>query len=58
MDKKHKCADLPKGKLYKGDTCGKGHWKVDTRNAVVVYFDDGIGSTVACNRESTKGLVC
>ncbi|KAL8847737.1 MAG: hypothetical protein Q9221_007225 [Calogaya cf. arnoldii] len=63
VDKTHTCGDLPKDTVYKGKTCGKGQWKVVTAGAkhgdqAVVSFDNMKDSRVACNRPSTKDLVC
>ncbi|KAI4104128.1 MAG: hypothetical protein LQ339_003981 [Xanthoria mediterranea] len=76
LDKKHKCADLPRGQYYQGNACKskkvkgrkykgikvkkQGHWVVSTMGpgaGVSIEFDDGVGSKVACTRDSTKDLV-
>lgn len=77
MDKKHKCADLPRGQYYQGNACKakkvkgrkykgikvkkQGHWVVSTTGpaaGVSIEFDDGVGSKVACDRDSGKDFVC
>ena len=77
VDKKHKCADLPRGQYYQGNACKakkvkgrkykgikvkkQGHWVVSTTGpaaGVSIEFDDGVGSKVACDRDSGKDFVC
>ncbi|KAI4230534.1 MAG: hypothetical protein LQ349_006218 [Xanthoria aureola] len=77
VDKKHKCADLPRGREFQGNACKskkvkgrkypkgfkakkQGHWVVSTTGpaaGVSIKFDDGVGSKVACDRDSGKDFV-
>ncbi|CAL8582526.1 hypothetical protein XPA_008182 [Xanthoria parietina] len=59
VDNNKSCSQLPKDKVYKGNTCGDGNWKVDTHSPISLQFQDITeGNTVACDLQPKGPLLC